>query len=131
MVGEHEHRIVVRRVVAAPTPPLLVAPRATDRAEHVAPHDRLSDPHVALRGEPVVDALVDALVGPVGPVGAILAEHLAEGAGRERPRVQLVSAHTERVLRALVWPDGVAVERDGPAIAATGHDDRHALAGQS
>jgi hypothetical protein len=116
--------MVVGRVVAPPAPPLLVAPRATDRAEHVAAHDRRADPHVALRGKPVVNALV-------GLVGAILAEHLAEGAGRERPRVQLVSAHTERVLRALVWPDGVAVERDGPAIAATGHDDRHALAGQS
>src|SRR5262249_45986373 len=40
VVGEHENRMVVWRVVAPPTLPRLLSPGAWPSAEHIAPHDR-------------------------------------------------------------------------------------------
>src|SRR5437870_3284054 len=56
VVGEHEHRVVERRVVPPPAGPLVAAPRPADRAEHVAPHDGGANAGVALRDELVIEA---------------------------------------------------------------------------
>ncbi len=61
VVGEDEHRCVERRVLAPPAPPLLVLPRAADRPEHVAPHDRRADVLARPRGMPVVEGRLSAL----------------------------------------------------------------------
>src|SRR3954469_10178234 len=39
IMRKHEDRRVIRRLVAPPAFPVLVRPRATNRAEHVAPQD--------------------------------------------------------------------------------------------
>jgi hypothetical protein len=80
VVGEHEHRRVVRRVVAPPAGPLLVV-RPAVRAEHVAAHHeragrRQRRDRVGVRVglldhpavQPVVDALAERLIAAlVGP----------------------------------------------------------------
>src|ERR1700694_3325580 len=108
MARQHEHRVVVRRVVAPPTLPFLVGPRPADRAEHVAPHDRGADAGVARDHEPLVDALVAAL----------LADHATAVTGREDPLVQPRPADAERVVKALRRPSAVPVDRDREVMDA-------------
>src|SRR5260370_570305 len=62
MARQHEHRVVVRWVVAPPTLPFLVGPRSADRPEHVAPHDRGPVAGRARDHEPLVNALLAALL---------------------------------------------------------------------
>ena len=104
VVGEHEHRRVVRRLFAPPTAPraVHVGPLAADRAEHVAAH------HVGtarlrrmLPGDDV--SLVDLLV---------CGEH---------PPVEVLAADAERLLEGLVGPGQEAVERDGHVAGGVGH----------
>src|SRR5258708_39970789 len=102
MARQHEHRVVVRWLVAPPTFPFLVGPGPADRAEHVAPHDRGADAGVARDHEPLVDALLAAL----------LADHLTAVTGCEDPLVQPRPADNEGVVKALRRPRAVPVDRD-------------------
>src|SRR5216683_2198555 len=108
MTRKHEHRVVVRWVVAPPTLPFLVGPRPADRAEHVAAHDRGADAGVARDHEPLVDALLAAL----------LANHATAVTGREDPFVQPLPAHAERVVKALRRPRAVPVDGDREVMDA-------------
>ena len=101
MVGEDEHRGVVRRILAPPTPPLVVLPRASDRPEHVAPHDRRADVLAPRRGMPVVD----------GRLPSLLAVPLTPAPCREHPFVDRLAALAEWIVEALVGPGDVPVER--------------------
>ena len=92
VMGEHEHRRVVRRLGPPPAAPVLV-PRAADRPEHVAAHDV----GAARAHEPAGRRLV-------GLVGALVAEV---------PGVELPPALAERVLATLLWPGDEAIERNG------------------
>ena len=75
MVDEDEHRMVIWRLIAPPSGPVFALPPLPDRAEHVPSHDRRANADVPFRGESVVDPCVATLH----------AEHLAVGAGLERP----------------------------------------------
>src|SRR5260221_2012202 len=108
MARQHEHRVVVWGVVAPPTLPFLVGPWPTHRAEHVAPHDRGADAGVARDHEPLVDALVAAL----------LADHATAVTGRKDPLVQLRPADADRVVKALRRPRAVPVDRDREVMDA-------------
>src|ERR1700694_3176070 len=108
MARQHEHRVVVRRVVAPPTLPFLVGPRPADRAEHVAPHDRGADAGVARDHETLVDALLAAL----------LADHATPETCRDAPLVQPRPADAERVVKALRRPRAVPVDRDREVMDA-------------
>src|SRR5713226_9546638 len=108
MARQYEHRVVVRWVVAPPTLPFLVGPRPADRAEHVAPHDRGADAGVARDQEPLVDALLAAL----------LADHATAVTCREDPLVQPRRAHAERVVKALQRPRAVPVDGDREVMDA-------------
>ena len=55
MMGEHEHRTVIGRVVAPPAFPTLVRPVSPDGPEHVAAHDPGADIGKAARRKIVVD----------------------------------------------------------------------------
>src|SRR5260370_30766627 len=101
MARQHEHRVVVRWVVAPPTLPFLVGPRPADRAEHVAPHDRGADAGVARDHEPLVNALLAAL----------LANHATAVTCREDPLVQPRPAHPDRVGNAPQPPRAGPVAR--------------------
>src|SRR5207302_5403910 len=65
VVGEHEHRVVIRRVVPPPATPLVAAPWPADRAENCARHDRGADPDFTLSVELGVQTLVARLQAPL------------------------------------------------------------------
>src|SRR3954451_18119353 len=91
VMGEHEHRRVVRRLGAPPAAPVLIPP-AADRPEHVPPHDvRAARTH-----EP-------AGRGRVGVVGTLVTE---------MPAMELAPALAEWILAALAGPSDETVERD-------------------
>src|SRR4051795_12591382 len=91
VMGEHEHRRVVRRLPAPPATPVLI-PLAADRPEHVPPNDL----RAARAHEP-------AGRGRVGVVGALVAE---------MPAMELAPTLAEWILAALVGPSDETVERD-------------------
>src|SRR5262249_9509062 len=93
VVGQHEDRGVVWRVLAPPAGPRrIAAPRTRVAAEHVASHD-----HRAHVGEGRLD---DRRAGV--DLAALEPVHRPEGGEWERPVVQLHAADTEWVLDALV-----------------------------
>src|SRR5205807_4866647 len=109
VVREHEHGVVVRRVVAPPPFPLVVAPWAPNRAEHVAPHHRGADAGIALGDEVVVDTHLAATVHP---------KHAPPGAGLEDPFVQTGPTDSERVVPPLVGSGAVPVQRHREVVHA-------------
>ena len=100
MVREHEHRAVVRRVIAPPPAPVAV-PLAPHRAEHVAAHD------VCLRGEDRIQ-FCSVLLAVI-----------------EHPRVQhgVIHSIAEGCLLALVVPRGVPVRRNREICVDDAHAD--------
>src|SRR5213083_460700 len=54
VVRQHEHRHVIRRVLAPPAAPPVVGPRPAHGAEHVATHDIRTDAFPGARGKIVV-----------------------------------------------------------------------------
>src|SRR5688572_30319072 len=101
-MGQDEDRGVVRRRVAPPAFPFLVAPFAANWPEHVAAHDR--------RAEVLPPGLGAIVVEPGLPL-ILLAEHRFERAGPREPVVQcFLGALAERSLAALIGPGRIAVE---------------------
>jgi hypothetical protein len=78
MMGQHEHRMVIRRHVAPPARPSLIRPGAADRPEHVATHNRGADVLIAALDEPRVQAVLVAF----------FAEHALLRAGLEHPGME-------------------------------------------
>src|ERR1700676_3443551 len=54
VMRQHEDGSVIRRLVAPPTPPAVVRPRASDRTEHVAPKNPGANSGKALLRDPVI-----------------------------------------------------------------------------
>src|SRR5690242_14400373 len=111
MVGEDEHGMVVGRVLAPPAAPRLIWPRSSDRAEHVAAHDRGANVCPALRYNGRARVVL----------ASISAVHLSEFLERKEPLVQFHPAHAERVLLALVGATCVAVQRHRDAEPQLAH----------
>ena len=112
---QHEHRRVIRRLVAPPALPALVGPWAAHGAEHVAAEDPRADVLEALLGNAVVDAGLPVVVSV----------HPAPHAHVEEPVHQLGPAHAERILQALIGPGGEAIECQAEAgDAYLAHDQR-------
>ena len=102
VAGEHEHRLMERRLVAPPPArPRVVLPRAAAAAEHLAAHDARADPGKRLARELRVDVRLAALE-------AVL---LAPRHRGERPLVQQLAALAERVVERRVRAGDEAVER--------------------
>src|SRR4051794_14892252 len=100
VMGQHEHRRVIRRFGAPPPGPFLI-PAPADRAEHVPTH------HI---GAPRAhEPLVRDLVGVVGPRVA------------DVPAVQLPPPLAQGVLAALVRPGDEAVQRDRHVAGGVRH----------
>lgn len=111
MVGEHEDRHAIGRLLAPPALPAVVGPWPAARREHVAAHDPGAEIFEAARREMLVDAIAAAL----------LAVHRAEGGRVEHPFVQRLAAAPQRIGEALVRPGAEAVDRD----AVGGNTDFH------
>src|SRR4051812_27890255 len=92
VMGEHEHRSVIRRLWSPPPAPVRL-PLTADRPEHVAAHyvgaTRAHEP----TGR-----------GLVGLVGALVVAQV--------PAVQLHPASAQWVVATLLWPGDEAVERN-------------------
>src|SRR5881628_1779517 len=112
VVRQHEHRHVIRRVLAPPAAPLVVGPRPAHGAEHVSAHD--------IRTDAFPEALGKIVVGTRRP--ARLPVHLAKRARADVPAVQLLTTHAEWVLPSLAGAGAVPVERDREVVdAQLGH----------
>lgn len=104
IVGEDEHRCVVRRLVAPPPTPVTV-PLAPDRAEHVAAHDVRA---------PAAQQLVPRTC----------VRFVTGLAGVKVPFMKLHAPDPDRVVAALVRSGDEAVERDGHVTGNKAHADQ-------
>src|SRR3989442_5821072 len=112
VMRQHKYGAVVRRVLSPPAAPGVVGPGATNRAEHVAPHN------------PGANALpktrCDIVIGAGGAAGLTI--DALERAGRDEPFVQSFTTDAEGILASLARAGAVAVERDRKVVHAyTGH----------
>src|SRR5207247_1734845 len=108
VVRQHEHRHVIRRVLAPPAAPPVVGPRPAHGAEHVSAHD--------IRTDAFPEALGKIVVGTRRP--ARFAVYLAKRARPDVPAVQLLTTHAEWVLQSLAGAGAVPVERDREVVDA-------------
>src|SRR5882762_4000763 len=112
VVRQHEHRHVIRRVLAPPATPPVVRPRPAHGAEHVAAHD--------IRTDAFPEALSKIVVGARRP--ARLPVDLAKPARADVPAVQVLTSDAEWVLAILPRTGAVPVERDREVVdAQLGH----------
>jgi hypothetical protein len=100
MVGQHEDRSVVGRVLAPPAGPRLV-PRAVAAAEHPAAHDVGADVLGGVGDDLRVDVVLAAFRSVLSPAAVCL----------KHPLVQAHAAFADRVVDALVGSGAEAVER--------------------
>src|ERR1700674_5529941 len=100
VMRQHEDGSVIRRLVAPPTPPAVVRPRASDRTEHVAPKNPSTDSGKALLRNSVIDSRLSI----------VIAVHPPPHARMEEPLHQLGASDPERMLEILVRPSAVAVD---------------------
>src|SRR5215831_11306337 len=105
MMGEHEHRCVIGRLLAPPALPTLIRPRPAHRTEHVASEDPGTDALEALRGERIVDSALAAL----------LAVHPPPCARREEPLHELGPPDAKRILQILPRTGAEAIDGKGKA----------------
>src|SRR5262249_28053328 len=100
VMGEHEDRRVIGRVLTPPAAPALVGPGSAHGAEHVAAEDVGTEVLEAAQREVVID--------PGFP--ALQALHLPPDPGGEEPRHQLRTADAKGVLETLVGTGTEAVD---------------------
>src|SRR5262245_45378703 len=100
VMREHEDRSVVRRVVAPPALPGLVAPGATDGTEHVAAENPCADVLETPGSEIIVDAARATLT----------AMHPLEAACGKDPFVQRQPTDTEWMIETLLRSGAEAIE---------------------
>jgi len=101
MVRQHENRYMVRRVIAPPTFPLQVRPKAPNRAEHVATQDPRTDILETACGELVIDPRRAALFAE---------DVVLERASRVEALMQFRPTLTERILEVLVRASSISIE---------------------
>ncbi len=100
MMGQHEDRRVIRRLLAPPAFPAVIRPRASDGAEHVAAENPRADSRETLRRNIVICACL-AIITPV---------HSLPGTRVEEPVKQCRAAHSKRVLEILPRSSAVTVD---------------------
>src|SRR5262245_36480233 len=99
MMGEDEHRRVVRRFLSPPTFPVFVRPRPANRAKHVSPENPGADV-----GEPLLDDfVVDA------GFAATLSMHFLPKSPVKQPIHQLNAANAQRVLKVLARTRAITI----------------------
>src|SRR5208282_3378719 len=97
-----------RRVVAPPSLPVVIGPRASDRSEHVSTNDPCADVAKAARREFIIRA----------GCSAILASHFSKGTCCEEPFVQRGAADTKWIGEVLAGAGTVAVQGNSEAVDA-------------
>lgn len=113
MVGQNEHRRVVRRIRAPPPLPFVVRPCPAHGPEHVAAHDPRANVLERASREFVVDAGRPAVAALDIP---------QECAGADEPLVQLLTAPAQRLFAILIGAGAEAVGGDRESVhAKLGH----------
>src|ERR1041385_8589414 len=102
IMGQHERRRMIGRIVAPPAFPLMVRPIPADRSEHVAAEDEGAETLHRAPGKTVIDA--GFTVG--------FSQHLTKTPCREKPVKHLLAMHTKRMLQTLAGSRGKTVKRD-------------------
>src|SRR5689334_5545480 len=105
MMGEHERRHVVRRLLSPPPLPALVGPGAAYRPEHVAAEDPRPESLHATSGNLVVHA----------GFAALHALHLAPGSRVEEPLHELFTTNAQRMLQILIRAGTESIDGDAEA----------------
>src|SRR5438876_8383026 len=84
---QHEHRRVIRRLVAPPALPAVVRPRASDRTEHVAPKNPGTDSGKALLRNSVIDSRLSIVIVVHPPPHARVEEPLHQLSAHDAERM--------------------------------------------
>ena len=92
VVGQHEHRDVIDRILAPPAPPAFIWPRSANRPEHVPAENPSPDVLKASSGEVLINARCSAIVTEQ----VLLKRSCGEG-----PAMKRGAAHAEWVVD--VW----------------------------
>src|ERR1700687_409840 len=106
VMRQHKDGRVIGRLVAPPTLPAVVPPRASDRAEHVAPKNPSTDSGKALLRNSVIDS----------HLSIVIAVHPSPHARTEEPLHQLGAVDPKRMLELLARPSAVAVDGNREAL---------------
>src|SRR4029077_20361465 len=108
VIGEHEDRTVIGRIVTPPSFPVLVGPRPAHRSEHIASHNPRADVAETARRKFVVGS----------GRAAVSAMHLLKSTSGERPFVQRAAAYAEGIVKVLVGSGTIAVKRHRKSVHA-------------
>ncbi len=100
VMGQHKDLRVVRWIIAPPSLPRIVRPRASDWPEHVAPQNPRTDVVETARCKTVIYASRAVLI----------AKHLLKGSRGEDPLVQRFATDTERIIETLIGAGTEAVK---------------------
>jgi len=100
VVREHENGDVIHRVLAPPTTPALVRPRATHRPEHISAEDPCADVLETSSGKLIVDAGFPAIATK---------QLLLNGSSGNQPTMKRSAAHPQWIVNVLVWASAETV----------------------
>ena len=101
VMSEHKDRSMVNRVIAPPSLPTIVEPRAADGAKHVAAYDPCADVFEA----PADHVVIQSRRSAFAPV------HLLMSASSELPSEDSEASDAEWIGKILVRAGAVAIER--------------------
>src|SRR5262245_871263 len=110
VMRKHEDRDVIGGILAPPSLPTLIAPRAPHWPEHVTAHDPGANVLEATRGEVVVDAFSADLV--TDQRSSEVRGRLLERRRAEDPIVQRHTSRSHGVVQVLVETGAVTIDRD-------------------
>src|SRR5262245_22313840 len=102
MMGQNEDRRVIGRLLAPPSSPTLIRPRASDGAEHIPTQNPGAESGETQLGNFVIDARFAIAVSI----------HSSPYAGVKKPFHQLRAIDAERMRKILIWSGAIAVDRD-------------------
>ena len=101
VVGQHEHRAVIDRIFAPPTPPAFIWPGSANRPEHVPAENPSPDVLKASSGKVIINARSSAIATE---------QVLLERSCGQGPAMKRGAAHAEWVVDILVWASAETVE---------------------
>jgi hypothetical protein len=107
MVGEHENRHVIDRILSPPSSPFFIGPRAAHWPEHIPAEDPSTHVIEATSGEILVNSRLSIILAEVP---------FLKRASRNSPSMKGSSADSKRVLQALIWACAKTVNRNGEAF---------------
>lgn len=100
VVGQHEYRHVIHRILPPPTPPALVRPWTTNWPEHISAEDPCANVLETSSGIVIVDARFSTIASK---------QLLLKGSSGERPTMKRSAANAQWIVEVLVWASAKTV----------------------